>query len=147
MGETKEHSNLVEGMFNYVKKSFPYYRVSADIQNRTGDEIPLKIGGYRPDLFAYYEKDGSHIIGEAKTSRDLESRHSIDQIKAFLNYLKTKNNSDFMLSVPYESADRAKVVLKFIREELDLKEIKIIVFDQCDWWHFKGQSWDLNHGI
>ncbi len=51
MGETKEHSNLVERMFNYVKKNFPYYLVSADIQNRTGDEIPGKIGGYRPDLF------------------------------------------------------------------------------------------------
>ena len=147
MGETKEHSNLVERMFNYVKKNFPYYLVSADIQNRTGDEIPGKIGGYRPDLFAYNEQNGHHIIGEAKTSRDLESRHSIDQIKAFLNYLKTKNNSDFMLSVPYESADRAKVVLSFIHKDLDLKEIKIIVFDQCDWWHFKGQSWDLNHGI
>lgn len=143
MSESREHQELIINMFAYVNNKFPNYHITVDIQNYVGDDVPNLVNNHRPDLYATSVNKDHYIIGEAKTQFDLSSKHSEKQITAFLNYLKSKINADFILSVPYCSSDRAKVMLYFLSIQLQIKTTKILIFDECDCWQLKEGLWHL----
>lgn len=143
MSESREHQELIINISNYVKNKFSNYHISIDIQNYIGDDVPILINNHKPDLYANSLDKNHCIIGEAKTSFDLNSRRSEKQIMAFLHYLRPKQNSDFMLSVPYCSGDRAKTMLYFLSVQLQINTTNFLICDECDWWKLTGKSWHL----
>lgn len=143
MSESREHQELIINIHNYIRGKHPSYCIYTDIQNYIGDNTPNLINNHKPDLYANSIDKGHHIIGEAKTSFDLNSKRSEKQIMAFLYHLKLKQNSDFMLSVPYCSGDMAKTILYFLSVQLQINTTSLLICDECDWWQLKGKTWHL----
>ncbi len=143
MSESNQHNQLVCAMARYVKEKHPRYKILYDIQEYPGDSVPSQINDFRPDLHAASNDKNHHIIGEAKTTADLNSQHSEKQFVSFITYLKGQDISSFLLSVPYESAPKAKVLLYFLSIELHTLTTDFLIFDECDWWQLKQSSWHL----
>ena len=83
--------------------------------HRFGNDRPATIGGYIPDVFASDVPATFQVVGEAKTSADLETKRSRRQIIAFLDHLALYERSSFYLAVPYFTAPRARYIVKLAR--------------------------------
>lgn len=80
--------------------------------HRFGSDRPPMIGGFTPDLFASDIPESFRIIGEAKTSSDIDSARTHSQIRAFLQHLSLYENGMFYLAVPLFAGPRARYLLK-----------------------------------
>ena len=77
-----------------------------------GSAKPKKIGGYIPDLFCTIPSTGHVIIGDAKTPKDLETRHSRDQFEAFAAYLAGRvAGGELVVATRFEWAACARGIL------------------------------------
>ena len=138
MAESEQHRLLVKKMEIWLNENFPDSKAVVDAQEKPGDPTPPIIGSHRPDLYAESKKQ--IIIGEAKTSFDIERRHSISQFKSFLSYLEKGKDNQLMLSVPYECLEKTQFVLEKLRDDMKLKRTHMIVFDECDAWLLKAEG-------
>lgn len=147
MSESSEHRDLVMLMACQLQYQYPDIVMQIDMQIMPGDHVPRLINKHRPDIYAY-RKDGSfYLIGEAKTAHDLDNKHTHSQLTSFTQYLESKPSGCFVLAVSGEKADRAKTILRFIRQELNLSKIDLQVFDGCDCWALdnkEGVQWHLS---
>ena len=87
------------------------------------------------------------MIAEAKTDRDLDNKHTHNQVVSFIAYLERKGNGLFVLSVTGCGADHAKTLLRFIRQDIRVTHTDIAVFDSCDFWFIDpngGKMWHLS---
>lgn len=104
--------------------------------NGEGHELPQKVNGYIPDVFASDVPFTFHIIGEAKTHGDIVSQHSKKQVRAFLDFLSVYSNSVFYLAVPVFSQPKANQLLNEITGDshanVDIRVLPLAVgADQC----------------
>ncbi len=143
MSESNEHRNMVHAIVESLCKRYQNIRVISDMQEHPGDSVPHIIDNYRPDVFAHRGK--AILICEAKTMKDIESKRSIQQITTFIQYLE-KRQGHFILGSYGQGADRAKTVLRFKSQELQIKKCQLEVFDGLDYWALKSKgrySWHL----
>ena len=117
-----------------LESRYPQILFITDVQQIPGDEVPPLIDGFRPDVYGRKISVNSIVIAEAKTDGDLDNKHTHNQIKSFIDYLERKENGFFVLSINSHSANRAKTLLRFIRQGMDVRSTKITVFDGCDFW-------------
>jgi len=113
-GESKAHTTLVENLIHTIDSRHSHARgfiMFAD-HHRFGTDRPPMIGGFTPDLFASDVPESFRIIGEAKTSADLDSERTHVQICAFLQHLSLYENAMFYLAVPLYAGPRARTLLK-----------------------------------
>ena len=117
-GESRQHAAIVEGLVSHIREvheppgGFVLY---SDTGERC--ELPQRVNGYIPDVFASDVPSTFHIIGEAKTHGDIVSQRSKRQVKAFLDFLSAYSNSIFYLAVPVFSQPRANQLLNEITED------------------------------
>ncbi|MCY3767943.1 MAG: hypothetical protein OXG56_01035 [Gammaproteobacteria bacterium] len=119
---------------------------NADLQPKPGDPVPPLINGFRPDVISRSNLENSIVIAEAKTDRDLDNKHTENQIASFINYLEKKGNGCLVLSVTGCGADRAKTFLRFMHQSEKVRITNLTVFDGCDFWQlesFGGIAWHL----
>jgi hypothetical protein len=100
-----------------------------DLPGIIGCDKPPKLGSYRPDLYATDAPTTMVIVGEAKTSRDLETTHSKEQIRSFLRHLAMYPGSQLILAVPWSSRARAQHLLAVLSKESGLNNVKMVVID------------------
>lgn len=132
MSESNEHREMVLLMVKSLQERYIDISVSSDIQNHSGNNyVPPIINGHRPDIIAFHNQ--KILIGEAKTSKDLESKRSEVQIRAFIKSAEQKGSS-FVLGVYGQSANHAKTILRFMSRELKVTKCQLEVFDGLDYW-------------
>jgi len=119
MSQSKVHRKIVSDTAFALKQRYPQISLCTDLQEFPGDEIPPIIGGYRPDIFAYFPPSYSDIlIAEAKINSDIDNQHTSRQIDAFLSNLeKSKGIGTFVLAVDGYVADHARIVLELTYRE------------------------------
>ena len=147
MSESSEHRGLVVAMADYLVRQYPGIIVDKDVQIKPGDPLPQKIGEHRPDIYAYYMGNDFRVVGEAKTSNDLENSHSNKQISTFVTHLESNHRGIFLLGISGEKADRAKTLLRFLSKDMELKTTRLQIFDGFDYWMLDnegGVRWLLN---
>ena len=101
MAESDIHANLVDRLTSWVAREYCLGSTAAilvDRQGVIGPQRPPNIGGFVPDV--YLAASAHRVIGEAKTSRDIETSHSESQLMAFLQYCGTTKGL-FVLAVPW----------------------------------------------
>ena len=84
MSESIQHHQLVQVLKNEVKSIVPP-ECWGLVQIDSPDSLnlpPKTVEGYRPDI--YYQFDKLLVIGEAKTSNDVERQHSRAQYESYL---------------------------------------------------------------
>jgi len=133
MGESVSHVRLVESLLLWVATT--YFRgdtghILVDSRLLGSFSTPPRINGFVPDIYAENTSDGSLIIGEAKTARDIENRHTRAQLTAFLNRCAEDVNSLFVLAVPWDMERFAKVLLRNIQGQSKTCEVRAIVLEQ-----------------
>jgi hypothetical protein len=130
--ESKNHAALLERLVAYVQTTMNQdhnLSVLDDLSAELGRDKPPCLGGFRPDLYATNPSRSTTIVGEAKTRGDLETDHSKAQYYAYAQHLRTCANPTMILAVPWQLRIRAKVLLRYIIEEIDAQSIQCLVID------------------
>lgn len=147
MSQSEQHRNLIVQVVKALEVRCPLVSFISDVQQKPGDEVPPIINGFRPDVYARKESDNSVVIAEAKTDNDLENKHTDNQIESFVSYLERRGNGFFILSVTGYRANRAKTLLRFLRQKTHITRTALAVFDGCDFWLLDssdGVTWHLS---
>lgn len=134
MPESAEHLSLVDHIIRYIDQEFSGTAglvVLADLPRSSIQEKPPRVGGYAPDVYAIDVPCTLAIIGEAKTSDDLDCLHSRNQIRAFLEFLRFKKQGILILAVPWQCVASARSMVKDIKRTLpiEIERISIVVLD------------------
>lgn len=131
-----------------IESKYPGSSVVSDRQQIPGGPVPPIIGGFRPDVYATVAlaDSASVIIAEAKTNADIRTDHTERQVLAFIRHLEQKETGRFILATTGWGANRAKTILRFIREADQISRTALVVFDGCDFWELdsqRGLIWHL----
>ena len=92
--------------------------------------FPPNINGHRPDVFASAKGDPTLLlIGEAKTTQDLETQRTEIQLGAFARHLTELGKGYLALGVTWNNVPSARSLLKKIMIREGAQEIIPIVVD------------------
>lgn len=132
MAESSTHSALVKIIINYIGQE--HAQIAAlgivnDLSSPLRSEKPNRIEGYVPDVYAFDAPLTTVIIGEAKTTTDLETEHSKKQITAFLSFLGQQTTGIFILAVPWQAKRRAHAIVTSLREAVGASSVKTVTLD------------------
>ena len=128
MSESEKHQELIKLAVNCVFSLVPENnKVLVECDTPETKRPTHILGGYIPDV--YYEFDKQLIIGEAKTYKDFSTRHSQDQIEAYLITLDASASYEsvtLVISIPWEITAQAFNYLKAKKLKHN-QSIKIII--------------------
>jgi hypothetical protein len=130
MSESDHHRNLVQALAGEITGD-PVWAappiVYCDIQDGITSVLPPIIGSNRPDVFARDIGKSLSIIGEAKTSDDIDNRHTFDQLESFFDYLRVQPKAELWMGVPWLSAGTATRVCGRARKQSDALHVRLRV--------------------
>ena len=114
MSESLLHQRLVSVLLEDMKAcaGTPPPFIYADSH---GASLPPLIGNVRPDVYAHFTQHDRAIVGEAKTSVDMESMRTLQQLEQYFEHLKRKTAGEIWLAVPWVSAGAAMRVCTAIK--------------------------------
>ena len=132
MGVSRDHERLVNDIVHWIERNHgdKNYRLFVDRVDVLGASKPKKIGGYVPDVLCNLPAGGRAIIGEAKTPGDLEGRHTLLQLEAFMKHLAADGGGLLIVSTTWASSNSAKAILRRVRCELDATKVGTLVIDE-----------------
>jgi hypothetical protein len=104
--------------------------IFADLPENPSNKKPPVINSFIPDVFVPDSAGVSLIIGEAKTARDLENKHTKSQLEAFLHRCSLSNNGILVMAVPWDLVRSAKSILERLRIQTGTHNVKIIVLEK-----------------
>ena len=114
---SKAH-DIIAALIARSMRNCGYEPISADVREILFGDMPLPtsqvIGLHRPDLIGYRKSDQRICIGEAKTTSDIRSRRTKEEIRDFA----ACDGVELFIGIP---ADGVKL-LNGILEELGLEE-------------------------
>ena len=129
MSESAKHQRLVrmivERIEDMVGNEFTSF-ICSDLGN--GAIVPpVTNEGYRPD--AYYQYEQVMIIGEAKTTEDIERKHSILQYESYLRKCSLfTGEATLVVAVPWMDHARINNILTTLQKKYPGK-YSIIILD------------------
>jgi hypothetical protein len=130
MSESDHHRSLVKALGGDIASDTRWKMppiVYFDLQDGISGEPPPAIGANRPDAFARDISTGRTIVGEAKTTDDIDNQHTRDQLSSYLQYLQSQTEGELWMAVPWMSAGTALRVSKLVRQQTNSQSIPICV--------------------
>ena len=85
-----------------------------------------------PDAYVPCGPGNLLVIGEAKTAGDLERKHSLEQIAAFLETCSESENSYFILAVPWDQVRLAQSLVKKLKIDTATSGVRSKVLEKLD---------------
>ena len=132
MSESSTHQQLVRIAYEKIASLVPPGNaifIEADTPETTRPTRVLD--GFIPDV--YYSFDKITIIGEAKTEKDFDRQHSIEQYKSYLNTLEISSNEGhraiLLISVPWLISHHAVNMFKAMKKRLGIEVAIIVITD------------------
>ena len=135
MPESKEHSELVAVLRNYIAKNYcdgEKIRVLTDSMDIKSFTRPPSIAGYIPDAYVSLNMRGGIVIGEAKSMGDLENSHTEAQVAAFLRRCKLVEGSVFILAVPWPIERLARSFVTELQKRESLFDVEAIILSEIE---------------
>lgn len=128
MSESARHMHLVSFIVGWVSKTYPTddLCILVDEPNNTAPNKPPNIGGYFPDVFVKAVGRPLTIIGEAKTTQDLETCRSKLQLISYLTFLKTVSAPCLVISTSWTVQRTAKGLLCHLRQTCDAAHVPLV---------------------
>ena len=129
MGESDTHGILVGVIKKWIEINFDNENICLFMDSgiNLSAQRPKLIKGHVPDVYAeslYGEK--RKIVGEAKTARDLDSKRSEKQLKAFLENCAIEK-ACFVLAVPWDMTRYAKSLIRYYQKQLNIEGVDTII--------------------
>lgn len=132
MSESQQHINLIslalEQVYSLVEPEKHLF-ICSDLQNAIVLP-PQTLEGCRPDVF--FTSDTMLVIGEAKTSQDIETAHSLNQYHSYFKKCSLFPGQSFIvMAVPWTDAALANNLLNRLKKKYSFcGSFKIIVVDE-----------------
>ena len=133
MPESVGHARLVDSLVGWIAATQldgDPGAILVDCPASVASAKPPAILGFIPDVFVRKSVGRSLIIGEAKTARDLESRHTREQLTAFLTRCAQVRSSMLVLAVPWYLERFAKVALRRLKIASNATGVETVVLEQ-----------------
>jgi hypothetical protein len=133
MTEGTSHKLLVSGLRRVLTDRYPgSWHVFTDggAPSAFGVGRPPTLESVRPDLFARNPVTTGVIIGEAKSSRDIENPHTENQLREYFQFLEGQTAGTLLLSVPYFDAGTA---FRLCRSMRTVEKCKSAKFEVIGW--------------
>lgn len=130
MPESAQHIELVKIVLSKAKEIVPnkYWPFIAVDDICSSNLPPQTSEGYRPDLL--YNFDGLLVIGEAKTSKDVERPHSCNQYKSYLRKCKAFPGTSYLImAVPWTEKIEIHNLLTRLKKQESCNSCNVIVID------------------
>ncbi|MCY4148472.1 MAG: hypothetical protein OXF73_03790 [Gammaproteobacteria bacterium] len=149
MSESNIHRHLISKTAQSIQHRWPEARLTLDISQAPGDEVPFLINDHRPDIIGQHLDPAlPFLIAEIKTSFDINKSHTCSQINAFLQYLndRTISNGVFIFAVEGTVAPKAQHFLYWACHSSLAPHVEIMLFDGLDFWtlNYSGErTWRL----
>ena len=137
MSQSNAHRELVIAATRAIRQRRRDILILADLQDSPGDPVPPLIGGYKPDIIGRCVRTHAILlIAEAKTDRDIDKQHTLDQIGAFLDRLHRlpRGVGTFIFTVDGRVADHARTFLRFACRQYVSSRLCVNLFDGLDFW-------------
>jgi len=109
--------------------SFYDFYVLADLPDAV--EKPDFIAGFRPDLFAR-APGRLTLIGEAKTTTDLETEHTQRQVAAFLQFLSSVPGAVFVMATPWPAHASAQNLVGKVARQMGITKVELRFLPQWE---------------
>ena len=90
-------------------------------------------------------EQGRVVIGEAKSTRDLENSHTEAQVTAFLRRCAIAEGSAFVLAVPWPLERLARALLTNFRVREELPHVETVVLSEMNRLGTAATSGRLTH--
>ncbi len=134
MGISRDHQILVEMAVNWVERNCINYNPQLLVDNidMLGASKPFAIRGYIPDIYCRFSSSQYLIVGDAKTPRDLDTKHSKLQMEAFISHISTQGNGLFLIATTWATTNRAKSILKRIKQSLTANSVEVLVINEVN---------------
>jgi len=133
VSESESHTKLVKALVTWIcinhLNGDPGY-ILADLPENPPSKKPPVINNFIPDVFVPDSSGTAFIIGEAKTARDVENRHTKSQLEAFLHRCSLANNSILIMAVPWDLVRCAKSFLQKLKIQNKVYNVEIIVLEK-----------------
>lgn len=92
-----EHQRIVGALKGILEQQYGYTITCGDYGNLQPCQL---VSNYRPDLGGNNPSNNHVVIGEAERCEELQSQQTLDQIKAFADYIKDKQLYYLHIAVP-----------------------------------------------
>ncbi len=133
MGESASHVALVRRLLDWtlteVCQGEPVI-VLVDLPEYHAASKPKRIGGFTPDLCAAGSSRYGAIVGEAKTAKDIERKHTVAQLEAFMKYCNSFDQSLLVLAVPWDMVPLTRSIIRDIRLKTCAKNVETVVLEK-----------------
>lgn len=120
MSESDHHRILVQALAREISADSIWCNqpiLYCDILDGITLDVPPIIGSNRPDVFARDLATSASIIGEAKTTNDIDNQHTFDQLASFFDYLRSQPHGELWMGVPWLNAGTAIRVCTHMRKK------------------------------
>jgi hypothetical protein len=131
VAESSTHVSLVSAILNWIEDRHGNKNllIMANLPAPVGTPVPPCIEGFVPDVWAKNFQEGLIIVGEAKTSGDLENRHSADQLSAFLRFCDQNRPSCLVIAVPWMTVSCAKAFVRYLKRRIGTEDVPVVFLD------------------
>ena len=133
MSESAEHIAMVERVLKHIHKEYCEIRTLYSVTDLPGKATryrPPIIGGYVPDVYCTDTRASLLAVGEAKTSRDLHTPRSLDQISAFYRHITNAKGGYLVIGVPWTEEPFVFNFVKRLAIETPLKQAKVSIITE-----------------
>jgi hypothetical protein len=132
MPESILHARLVKELSDYISIEFfngDSGKILRDSSGVSSNDRCYNINGFIPDVIARaFTGALKCVIGEAKTPRDIETRHTMMQLESYLTFCSQEGNSALLVvAVPWAYHRLARQILVNISKKKNLNAAKFIV--------------------
>ena len=133
MSESSSHMRLVRSLSQWVAKRYfdgDTGHILVDSPHNTASAKPPSVCGFVPDVYAGPTREGGFIIGEAKTARDIENRHTRAQLLAFLKRCGEDERTVLIMAVPWEMERFTKALLEILKCRASAQKVSTVVLEK-----------------
>lgn len=132
MPESDQHVRLVKELCGYIATEFLNGDSGGILRDSSGvssNERCYEVNGYVPDVFAKsFTSTINIVIGEAKTCRDIETRHTALQLESYLTFCSQEVQSAVLVvAVPWAYHRQARQILINIAKRKNLNASRFVV--------------------
>ena len=128
MSESMAHTRLVGVIVDWVKVKHSATKglcLYCDCPPVLETEKPNPIDGFFPDVCAVTTPPEMTLLGEAKTTQDLESLRSYNQILAFLRFLSVRPCPMLIIATPWRATATAKHIIVLAKREACITNVDV----------------------
>lgn len=130
MGESSTHMMLVKELVRWISEHClggDSGGLLHDGPECTPSRKSRSIGGFTPDVLAQRPCGDGVVIGEAKTSGDIDNMHSNAQLTAYMKRCAEQGDGLLVVAVPWHQSRRMESIIRHIKRRNALDDVESVV--------------------